>query len=161
MANQDISTLIQCKLGTGSIITGNTPDAEDLAALKQLDISHIVTLLTADEDAEQIREAIVGAGFHSRWFPVTAAVEESETECEHFRQYVQELSELLSEGGNIYLHDGVSHTRAALIVFAMLHLRGIPSASAWTLLSDLTHGAARNVSRPELQWAAALGTSLR
>ena len=161
MAKTDMSALVQCKLGAGSVAVGKTPAPHDLSDLKQLHVSHIITLLTADENAELVRDAIMHAGFNSQWFPITENVENSETECEHFRQYVQELNELLTSGANIYLHEGDSYHRSVLILFALLHLRGIPSASAWSLVNDLTGGQARMVSKAELHWAASMGSSLR
>ncbi len=161
MAITDMSALVQCKLGAGSLAVGNIPDSDDLSVLKQRQISHIVTLLTADENAERVRDAVVHAGFNSQWFPIKDNVENSETECEHFRQYVQELSDLLSGGARIYLQEDDSYHRSVLILFALLHFRGLPSASAWSLVNDLTAGQARLISKAEIQWAASVGSSLR
>jgi len=146
--------------GTASITLGAVPDAQSIQTLKQQGITHVITLQTSSEHAEQVERLVKDAGMHWRWFPFTETLDSTETGLELLRQYIQELGKLTTEGKQLYFHCNDARSRCMLLIFALLHHRRIPSSSAYPMLHDLSSGSANRLSRAELQWAASLGLSV-
>ncbi|BFT29340.1 hypothetical protein D210916BOD24_05160 [Alteromonas sp. D210916BOD_24] len=144
-------------LRAGKICLGKKPTKDDYLRLRALGVTHLATVQTSEENAPSIRDAAKSAGLEWLWVPFLHPSSDSPTDDVHLHQYLHELTQMLAEGANIYLHCDGSQHRCSLLFYALCHYCRIPSNSAYSALHSFGAKAANNLARSELTWAAELG----
>lgn len=146
-------------LKAGKICLGKKLTTNAYDKLKLLGVTHVATVQTGDENAPEVRDATLNSGLEWLWVPYSHPSSPSLTDDVYLHQYLNDLSKLLSESANIYLHCDGSQHRCSLLLYALCHYLGIPSSSAYNVLHSFGRNAANGLSRAELTWAAKLGHS--
>ncbi|QJR80184.1 hypothetical protein CA267_005040 [Alteromonas pelagimontana] len=149
------------KIAGGSICLGTAPDAKRCVALRNAGFTHIATVQTSDESARTVQHAVQESGVTWIWLPFEHTIQCSESEQAHLQQYIVELQQTLQKAGSVYLHCDNSLRRCGLLFFALCHYLRLPSANAYSALHCFDAKSANGLPRQELEWAAALGSSLR
>lgn len=159
--SQDNVQLASTILGNASLTIGPAPDHDSVRQLISAGVTHIATVLSADEDGERVRSLCQQYSLTWLWLPYSKTVDSSESELEHVRNYVQQLADRVNEGASIYLHCDDSLNRCLLLTYALLHKRRLPSAQAFTTIHRMAPAATHKLNKQDLQWAAMLGEALR
>ena len=92
------------------------------------------------------------------WLPFNIAdiFVNNDTEKAFMQQYLQEVAETLREGGKVYLHCDGNCERCRLFLYALCIHQRIPASSAYNIIHSFGGDKANQLSRRELQQAAAI-----
>ena len=145
-------------IGAGKITLGARPTPEFLAQLRARNVTHIATIQTSEENKPALQSDVKKAGLHWLWLPfnVEDIFVNNDTEKAFMQQYLLEVSQTLKEGGRIYLHCDGNCERCRLFLYALcIHLK-IPASSAYNVVHSFGSDKANQLSRRELQQAAAI-----
>lgn len=146
-------------LGGGRICVGTQPQTEDALMLPRQGVSHIATILNEAEEGNQFRDIAQQANLEWLWIAFARTLNSSENEMMHLQQYLVELQQSLNEGAGIYVHCDHSMERSLLLIFALCHYLGVPSANAYSLVHSFNPQKVNHLPRQALEWAASLGLS--
>lgn len=151
------NALAWLSMGQGRICLGKRPDKAHCEQIRKMGVTHLATVQTGDEGAQQYKTDASEAGLNWTWLPFQTAYEHTSTEEAHIKQYITELRALLDEGASIYLHCDGTQQRCSLLFYALCINKGFPASSAYAALHSFGSQSANSLSRGSLEWAAALG----
>ncbi|WP_137167931.1 hypothetical protein [Salinimonas lutimaris] len=157
----DASQLNWFRTSVGRITLGPAPDESSITTLQHDTVSHIATIQTTAENADEVRQLAEQANIRWLWIPFENTTQSSERDVAMLQQYIAELRQILTQGGSIYLHCAPGKERCRLLFYALCHHLKMPSANAYSALHSFSAQGANGLSRKELSWAADLGSSVR
>lgn len=152
------TTLNWFAVGAGKITLGARPTPEYMHSLRKQGITHIATIQTSEENKPELKADVSNAGMQWLWLPfnVSDIFVQNETEKAFLQQYLLEVSQTLKEGGRVYLHCDGTCERCRLFLYALcIHIK-IPASSAYAIVHSFGGDKANQLSRRELQQAAAI-----
>ncbi|WP_040610166.1 protein-tyrosine phosphatase family protein [Salinimonas chungwhensis] len=145
----------------GKVTFGPRPDIALLEEFHVQGVSHVASFQTSEEDVLTLKQQCRAQNIEWVWLPIVHLQESSQAEIAMLQQYVAELRQILTKGGHIYLHCDESGLRCHLMFIALCHHLGMPSASSYSALHDLSGGDTSTLSRHNFAWAADLGGSVQ
>jgi protein-tyrosine phosphatase len=143
-------TLIQ--LGSGALALTHRPKARDLPALRAEGVTHVVTLLAANEGAEQIGEAAQRAALEWIWLPFVGATVPDLARDDELREALRRVCELIHAGNQVVVHCSAGIHRTGMVGYALLRQFGLDTAAARARLAELRTITAEGVGDERLAW---------
>ncbi|MDC8830112.1 protein-tyrosine phosphatase family protein [Alteromonas gilva] len=145
-------------LGNGRLTLGARPTPDYLEKLRDQGISHIASIQTSDENKPQLKTDVESKGLKWLWLPFNVAdmFVSNDTEKAFLQQYLAEVAQTLREGGSVYLHCDGNCERCRLFLYALCIHQRIPAGSAYNVVHSFGGDKANQLSRRELQQAAAI-----
>ncbi len=118
------------KVGNGKLTLWHFLGKESVAQLQTFGVTRVVTLLTEDQGAFQIRDQIEPLGIAWTWLPIRRGRFLSNDEQQHLRAALPELSGYLDNGEAILIHCSAGIHRTGLVAFALLRWRRLRSSGS-------------------------------
>lgn len=140
-------------IGGGVLRIGHRPSKKLMPTLREAGVTHIATLLSANEGAQQIESLTQSAGLDWLWLPLEGAKPFSEPErLETVAKFLELVRIQLASGSDIYLHCSAGIHRTGMITYALLRSLGIDAAESRELLGQLRLHTREGVTEPRLEW---------
>lgn len=108
----------------GEILIGAMPFAFDVAFIKSIDVTHIISLLPESQRLQDAEEAIKKEGMVLTHFPMED--HQPPVSIAFVQEVIEHIDRLVSIGASVYVHCWASLGRAPTIVACYLLKRGRP-----------------------------------
>jgi len=125
------------EVGNGKLTLWHFLGKESVAPIQAFGVTRVVTLLTEDQGAFQIRDQIEPLGIAWTWLPIRRGKFLSNDEQQHLRAALPELSGYLDNGEAILIHCSAGIHRTGLVAFALLRWRGYDQADALKMIEQM------------------------
>ncbi len=145
----------------GTLSIGHRPSAKLGGDLKLQNATHILTLLSEKEGALPIRSIAQKNGMEWLWFAMDSAKPPAEDRWQELARLFGEMSKLLEEGGQIYIHCSAGIHRTGMISYAFLRFIGMDPQSARSMLQELRTTTHEGVGEDRLQWVDSVCEDLK
>jgi protein-tyrosine phosphatase len=139
-------------INNGNIAIGHRPKLKAISSLKNVGITHVLTLLSAREDADSINKACQKAKLAWLHFPLPSADLISNNEINTVIDLYKQLHDILSSGGSIYIHCSAGIHRTGMITYGFLRFMGIPQNDAEAILQKLRLQTHKDLGEERLKW---------
>lgn len=136
----------------GHMALGHRPRNKGLAVMRYEGTTHLVTLLSATEGAEDIGRRAKQAGLTWIWLPMSSAEPPDEDQLPAMRAAFDEMQSVLVSGGRIYLHCSAGIHRTGMMGYALLRHVGLTPDEAMNRLRALRVVTAEGVGQERLDW---------
>jgi protein-tyrosine phosphatase len=135
-------------IGGGQLAIGHRPKKKDI---RQLEATHVLTLLSEREGALEIRAATEAAGLIWMWLPLSSGnpAEANEREA---RTMLKALRQALMGGAKVFVHCSAGIHRTGMITTALLRSLGMTREESSEVLRDLRHATADGVGHERVKW---------
>jgi protein-tyrosine phosphatase len=140
------------RLEPGALALTHRPKMRDLPALRAEGVTHLVTLLAANEGAEQIGEAAQRAGLEWIWLPLVGAAVPDLARDDELRDALRHICELVNAGSQVVVHCSAGIHRTGMVGYAILRQFGLDTAAARAMLAVLRTITADGVGDDRLAW---------
>jgi protein-tyrosine phosphatase len=148
--------IVLVPVGAGAIAVTHRPKLVSLPGLAASTVTHLVTLLSAREGAEQLGSAAVAAGLRWFWLPVPNGKEPTPASRDAIVAALPRLAGLVRDGGRIVIHCSAGIHRTGMIAYALLRVLGLDPAQAMTALATTRPVTAAGIGEQRLAWAEQL-----
>jgi protein-tyrosine phosphatase len=143
-------------VSAGALALSHRPRRKDIARLRELAVTHVVTLLTDREGAKEIGDAVRQAGLTWIWCPLVNGQPPDPGATATIRPVVAELATLIGEGAGIFVHCSAGIHRTGMFGYALLRQLGFEPAVARAMLTELRAVTGEGVGEERLAWGDAL-----
>lgn len=143
-------------VGGGTLALTHRPKLRSVAALPWLGVTHLVTLLSEREGAQQLGDAARAAGLAWVWAPLAGGDVPSPERTDELRAVLTELASIVGAGGVVVVHCSAGIHRTGMFGYALLRRLGLPADRARDVLARLRAVTAEGVGADRLAWGDAL-----
>jgi len=143
-------------VGGGALALTHRPKLRDLPALRAAGASHVVTLLSASEQAEQLGKAVEEAGLAWVWVPMVGGGIPDEERTILLARELDSLRELIAGGARVVVHCSAGIHRTGMFGYALLRRIGLSSEEARGKLAALRDVTAEGVGEERMRWGDGL-----
>lgn len=143
--------------GGGALALTHRPGLRDFSALREEHgATHVVTLLAANEQAEQVGAAATAAGLTWVWIPMLGAKVPSEERTAALRGELDTVRDLIAGGARVVVHCSAGIHRTGMFGYALLRRIGLSADEARAKLAATRQVTAEGVGKDRLAWGEAL-----
>jgi protein-tyrosine phosphatase len=139
-------------LRNGALAISHRPKKAALDALRRSGCTHILTLLSEREGAEEIGAAVRGAGLDWLWLPLENAQPPAAARDAEMLTAFAQIAAVLDTGGRILIHCSAGIHRPGMIAYAFLRFMGASSADSRQQLYQLRTVTAEGAGEERLAW---------
>jgi protein-tyrosine phosphatase len=143
----------------GALALTHRPKLKSLAGLGALGVTHVVTLLSEREGAQQIGDAARAAGLTWIWAPLEGGDVPSAAKTVELRAVLDQLAAAIGGGGRVVVHCSAGIHRTGMFGYALLRRLGLPANEARRVLAELRAVTADGVGADRLAWGDALAAT--
>lgn len=143
-------------VGDGALALTGRPKRKELWKLRELGVTHLVTLLAEHEGARAIGEAAEETGLYWFWVPFEGAGVPSAMRGAELRRVFEELRQALADGARIVVHCSAGIHRTGMFTYALLRALPLDKESARAKLRELRKLTADGVGEDRMAWGDAL-----
>lgn len=140
-------------IGDGALAIGGRPGKRSLPGLERAACDTILTLLSEEEGALEIREMAQDRGWAWRWLALKHAAPPPVDRDLEIRGELVEILATIRGGARLYLHCAAGLHRTGMIAAALLLLAGVPAAEVPARIRELRPLTADELRRERLAWA--------
>ncbi|MGD9981084.1 MAG: protein-tyrosine phosphatase family protein [Hyphomonadaceae bacterium] len=140
-------------LWSGALAIGHRPALRTIKALRAARVSHIATVLSRGEQAEQIGEAARAAGLEWTWIELGSTKNLPKQRNPEIVHALSDLTRRLRSGARIYLHCSAGIHRTGMIAAALLFHNEYNEEDARAALEVLRPITARDMGEERFRWA--------
>jgi predicted protein tyrosine phosphatase len=150
-------TFVNVGGGGGALALTHRPGLRDFAALREKHgATHLVTLLAANEQAEQVGAAAQAAGLTWLWIPMLGAKVPSAQRTVELRGELDKVRDLITGGARVVVHCSAGIHRTGMFGYALLRRLGLSAEDARQKLAALREVTAEGVGKDRLAWGDSL-----
>lgn len=139
-------------LAGGRLSVGPRPKLRGLGALRDSGVTHLATLLSAQEGAEELGAAARAAGLAWVWLPLANGDPPGLAQTPEVLAVLDAWGEVLAGGACIYLHCAAGIHRTGMIAYALMRRLGLAADTARQRLAELRPITASDVGELRLAW---------
>jgi protein-tyrosine phosphatase len=143
-------------VGGGALALTHRPKLRDVPALRAAGATHLITLLAANEQAEQIGKAAEAAGLTWIWVPMVGAGIPDAERSATLRGELDKVRDLVASGARVVVHCSAGIHRTGMVGYALLRLLGLSRDEAREKLGALRQVTAEGVGDDRLGWGDSL-----
>ncbi len=136
----------------GALAIGHRPKLKLMKNLKDAGATHVFTLLSAKEGAEQIGAAAQKAGLDWIWLPLAGAAPPGQARDEEILTAFQSTRAALASDAKIFLHCSAGIHRTGMMSYALLRILGESPEAAREKLRALRQITGEGVGDHRLEW---------
>ena len=141
----------------GALALTHRPGLRDFAALREEHrATHLVTLLAANEQAEQVGAAAQAAGLTWVWIPMQGAKVPSAERTAALRDELDKVRDLIAGGARVVVHCSAGIHRTGMFGYALLRRLGLSADDARENLAAIRDVTAEGVGKDRLAWGDSL-----
>jgi protein-tyrosine phosphatase len=144
------------RVRAGALALSHRPRLKDIARLRELGITHVVTLLAEREGAKQIGDTVRTAGLTWIWCPLVDGQPPDEQATATIRPVLAQLARLMHDGAAILIHCSAGIHRTGMFGYALLRQLGLDRDAARAKLVELRAVTGDGVGESRLGWGDAL-----
>lgn len=141
----------------GHLAIGHRPKIKIIKNLRSLGATHVLTLLSESEGAEDIGKEVQGAGIDWIWLPFHSADPPSEDRLAGVIKAFDVVRAALDKHARIYVHCSAGIHRTGMITYAFLRYIEFSAENAMTTLSKLRQVTADGVGEDRKHWGEQFG----
>lgn len=141
----------------GHLAIGHRPKIKIIKSFRNLGVTHVLTLLSESEGAEDIGKEVQGAGIDWIWLPFHSADPPSEDRRAAVIKTFDVVRAALDSHARIYVHCSAGIHRTGMITYAFLRYVGFSAENAMTTLSRLRQVTAEGVGDDRKHWGEQFG----
>lgn len=139
-------------IDSGYLAIGHRPGSNLMSDLKLQGTTHILTLLSESEGAKNTQAQTVKNGMKWIWFPMSSANPVSKSRYPELKALFDQMKEVLTKEGKIYLHCSAGIHRTGMISYAFLRYNGADKETALSLLKELRVETSNGVGDYRIAW---------
>jgi protein-tyrosine phosphatase len=143
-------------VGAGRLALSHRPKRSDIGRLRDMGVTHVVTLLAEREGANEVGESVRSAGLTWTWCPLANGRPPDAQVTQTLRPVLAELAGLLREGAALLVHCSAGIHRTGMFGYALLRQVGLEPAAARAKLIELRAVTAEGVGEERLAWGDSL-----
>lgn len=140
-------------IGAGALAIGHRPPLRALPAMQRAGVTHIATVLSRTERAEDIGAAVKRAGIEWIWIELGSTKSLPQRRKPEIEQGLQAMASVLNGGGRLYLHCSAGIHRTGMVAAALLFHLGRDAAQTRAVLAALRPLTASDMGEARLDWA--------
>lgn len=140
-------------VGAGRLGLWHRPPKRVIPHLPAAGCTHVVTLLSAREGAEEIGGLVEAAGMRWTWIPMASGRPPEGKQNEPIRAALPELSRALDAGETLLLHCSAGMHRTGMVAYAMLRSRGLTADEALAVIATARGHTRAALARALLLWS--------
>lgn len=145
------------QVGKGRLSIGHRPSKRKLDDLAILGATHIGTLLTESEGANEVGKIARKVGLGWEWCPVEGAKISDPAIAPQLKKSIESLTSLLEdEGTSLYIHCSAGIHRTGMIAYGILLASGHSKSEAHNLLGQLRQETLNGVEDARLEFIEAM-----
>jgi protein-tyrosine phosphatase len=148
----DPTDIASVTIAGGKISVGHRPKLKQLNKFNQQGFTHIWTLLSATEGADEIRKASKENSLEWIWLSLANAKPPARSKLPEIISSFKSCQAALYNGAHVYLHCSAGIHRTGMIAYAFFRYLGYTSAEALTLLKKLRSLTSEGVGDERLDW---------
>ncbi len=152
-AIENIETMDWVKVQKGHLAIGHRPSVKMGIDLKLQNTTHILTLLSENEQAKSIQSIALKNHLEWLWFPMTSAQPPDESRYQELAEVFGKMKVILNKGGKIYIHCSAGIHRTGMISLAFLRYLDIEADRAMDVLKALRTKTSEEVGTERAAWA--------
>ena len=150
---EKVGRLTFVHLHPGALAIGHRPPLRSLGRMREAGVTHIVTVLSQQEDPHSIAAATRSAGLEWIWIELGSTKNLPARAKPEIKTALCSLASILRGGGRIYLHCSAGIHRTGMIAAALLFCLGHDDAQVGELLTALRAVTAEGMGAERLDWA--------
>jgi protein-tyrosine phosphatase len=143
-------------VGAGRLGLWHRPPRRVIPHLPAAGCTHVVTLLSAREGAEEIGALVRAAGMGWTWIPLASGRQPEGKQDDPIRAALPELSRALDDGETVLLHCSAGMHRTGMVAYALLRWRGVDGPEALDLVATMRSATRAALAPEHLAWAESL-----
>jgi len=137
----------------GHLAIGHRPKIKTIKGMRQLGGTHVLTLLSQSEGAEDIGDEVRRAGLEWIWLPlVSASPPPAERRAEILRT-LDSLRQVLEDNGCVYVHCSAGIHRTGMVTYVFLRSLQFSARDSVEILSKLRPETADGLAEDHIEWA--------
>lgn len=138
---------------SGALAIGHRPAFRKLKGMRASGVTHVATVLSADEHAQKIGDAVKARDLGWIWIELGSTKSLPKRRKPEIVEALNELEKLLEQGARIYLHCSAGIHRTGMITAALLFHMGYGEDDARAALGGLRVITARDMGEARFDWA--------
>lgn len=140
------------QIGKGRLDVRGRPGRKYWEGATQSGVTHVVTLLSEHEGAQEVGTQAKNAGMNWTWIPLEGADPANIKDADSLRAQLTDLTSGLQNGDSVVVHCAAGIHRTGMIAYALLRLSGESPDSARQRLMDMRSETANGVTEARLSW---------
>lgn len=136
----------------GHLAIGHRPKVKTIRTMRDLGGTHVLTLLSGSEGAEDIGREVRNSGLEWIWCPLKSAAPPSEEQQSTILDTFNLVKVALSRQARIYIHCAAGIHRTGMITYGFLRHTGMSADESQDALSELRQQTAEGVGSERQQW---------
>jgi protein-tyrosine phosphatase len=136
----------------GRLAIFHRPKVALLDSLQKNGCTHVLTLLSENEQAGKLGRAAEKVGLAWLWVPLPNGDPLPKARSDEFRALFASLTQILVEGGSILIHCSAGIHRTGMITNGLLRFMGLSEEEAKTALLQMRQVTHDGVGAHRLQW---------
>jgi len=146
-------------IGNGRFGLWHRPPKRVIPYLPASGCTHVVTLLSEQENARELGELVTAAGMQWTWIPMASGRPPRGKQNDPIGAALPELSRSLDDGETLLLHCSAGMHRPGMVAYALLRWRGLARQSSVDLIAEARGHTRAALAQPLVDWAEALITN--
>ena len=148
------------KVGQGWVALSHRPRGADLAMMRKLGCTHVVTLLKESEGAQNIGTMTQNLGMAWIWIPVPNGNYPEGEVHQRLIEALPRLSQLLDEGAHLFIHCAAGIHRTGTVAYGLLRWRGVNQEQALALIAQMRTFTHDGMGAKRLRWGDEIARDL-
>lgn len=136
----------------GHLAIGHRPRVKTIRCMRDLGATHVLTLLSSSEGAEDIGTEVRNSGLEWIWCPLKSAAPPSADQLATVIDTFDVVLAALNHQARIYIHCAAGIHRTGMITYGFLRHAGLSADSSQKALSELRQQTAEGVGSERQQW---------
>lgn len=153
--------LIFVRMGAGALAIGHRPPLRALARMRSAGVTHVATVLAAQENPHAIEAAARAAGLEWLWIELGSTKNLPKRADPVIARALDALIAHIAGGARIFLHCSAGIHRTGMITMALLFRLGGDAAEVAAALAALRPVTARDVGAARREWARSFAREAR
>ncbi|MBT8448571.1 MAG: dual specificity protein phosphatase family protein [Gammaproteobacteria bacterium] len=146
------NTLNPIYLLGGAIAIGPRLKVKLLDDIRAQGVTHVVTLLSEKEGAQDIQQAVTAHDLNWLWLSLENAKPPAKERYAEIEAFFNTLKSHLTNGAYLYFHCAAGIHRTGMITYAFLRYLNNTPVQAFERLKELRELSSQEVGRERLQW---------
>ena len=138
--------------GSGHIAVGHRPKLAAVASMHLHGVTHVLTLLSQEEGARSVGNAVEKAKLNWLWLPMTSGDPPEHDRTREFRGLFRAIESALESSQRVFIHCSAGIHRTGMVANALLHHLGCSEDEAREKLADLRQVTSMGVGEHRINW---------